>query len=86
MPGHNECWVCDRTIYSLIFWNQLIGTVELKKFTKGDEDFFISKIREVNPEGVKLNDKDNKGGCPMIYGSFTDWKPTPMLDIREYCE
>lgn len=23
--GENDCWICDRQIYSLIFWNELIG-------------------------------------------------------------
>jgi len=55
LPGYNECWVCDRTIYSLIFWNQLIGTVELRKFTKADEDFFISKIKEASADGARLD-------------------------------
>ena len=34
--GQNECWVCDRKIYSLIFWNELIGNIELRKFTFED--------------------------------------------------
>jgi hypothetical protein len=24
-PGQEPCWVCDRQIYSLIFWNENIG-------------------------------------------------------------
>ena len=21
----NDCWICDKQIYTLIFWNQLVG-------------------------------------------------------------
>lgn len=28
-PGeHQGCWVCDRQIYSLMFWNEKIGTLQ----------------------------------------------------------
>lgn len=41
---NNNCWVCDKKIYSMIFWNQLVGAVELRKFTKADADWFVAKI------------------------------------------
>ena len=29
---------------------------------------------------------DNKGGCPYIYGQFTNWEPKRMFEIREFCD
>ena len=25
VPGDFECWICDKQIYTLIFWNEMIG-------------------------------------------------------------
>jgi len=88
IPGHNECWVCDRHVYSLIFWNELIGIIELRKFSKEDKDFFMTRIHEINPDpdGIEIDKIKCERGCPMIYGEFTNWKPKPMTEIREYCE
>ena len=50
LPGQNECWVCNRNVYSLIFWNELIGILELKKFSHEDRDFFLTRIQNLNPD------------------------------------
>lgn len=86
VSNNNNCWVCDKKVYSMIFWNQLVGAVELRKFTVADSDWFVAKIQKLNPD-LKDIEREMKGGphCPMIYGSFTNWKPKRMQDIREYC-
>ena len=28
----------------------------------------------------------SKGSVPEIYGSFTNWQPKKMFDIREFCD
>jgi len=54
LPGRNECWVCDRKVYSVIFWNELVGLIELKKFSKSDKAWFIKEIGKFNPDPAEL--------------------------------
>ena len=37
----NECWVCDRQVYTLIFWNELIGAAEMSNFSMEDKNYII---------------------------------------------
>ena len=54
LPGRNECWVCDRKVYSIIFWNEMVGLVELRKFSQNDKEWFINRIDEFNPDPADL--------------------------------
>ena len=86
LPGRNECWGCDRKVYSIIFWNELVGLVQLSKFSKSDTKWFIQKVQEFNPDPKELEKEKCKMGAPTMYGEFTNWKPKKMREIREYCD
>lgn len=45
-PGENACWVCDRQVYSLIFWNEIIGAAQAVSISIKDRNYIIKKIRE----------------------------------------
>ena len=83
-----ECFVCDKDVYSLVFWNEAVGAIEAKKFGEGDKDFFLDSLKSINGSDLMspLEKEGPQRGCPMIYGAFTNWKPKRMYEIREYCE
>ena len=83
-----ECFVCDKDVYSIVFWNEAVGAIEAEKFTSLDKDFFMDNLKRINGSDLMtpLKKEGPKRGCPMIYGSFTNWKPKRMFEIREYCE
>lgn len=31
-----ECYMCDKEVYSIVFWNELIGAMEMTKYTNKD--------------------------------------------------
>jgi hypothetical protein len=37
-------------------------------------------------ELIKFNKVLPKGDGPYIYGSFTNWQPIQMHEIKEYCD
>mmetsp|Transcript_33921 Transcript_33921/g.52236 ORF Transcript_33921/g.52236 Transcript_33921/m.52236 type:complete len:183 (+) Transcript_33921:179-727(+) len=88
--GHNECWVCDRQVYSLIFWNELIGAAQMAQFSPADRNFIISHIKGFNKDQADLMpapmQTPNQQKCPMIFGEFTNWRPKRMFDIKEFCD
>lgn len=85
--GRNDCWVCDHHIYSLIFWNELVGLVELRKYSAADAKYIVSRVKEMNNEKddedvpLLLHDPDAEDGqaptpvVPTIYGECTNWEP-----------
>jgi len=79
--AHEDCWICDREVYTLIFWSPVIGRFEMKKVSEADQTFIIKNIDEFNPHH-QVEERDN---VPHIYGQFTNWKPKRMYEIREYC-
>lgn len=88
--GHNDCWVCDRHIYSLIFWNKRIGAIGVQQVPREDQEYILGKIREFAKEedsgAQKSKAEAEHSDTPYIYGSFTNWKPRRMFEIREYCD
>ena len=85
------CWVCDRQIFSLIFWNEYIGYSQAAAVSIKDRNFLINKIKEWNrfEETDKTENTPYPGNqtvFPTIYGDFTNWKPKRMFEIREYCD
>lgn len=47
-----ECFVCDKDVYSVVFWNELIGAVEISKYTKKDQAVFLEKLHEINGDEI----------------------------------
>ena len=82
--GHNECWVCDRKIYSIIFWNKEIGLMAEAEVPLEDQKFLVQNIERINPREDDLPQNDLSH--PLIYGQFTNWKPRRMFEIREFCD
>lgn len=37
----NDCWHCDKHIYSVIFWNELIGNIQMAKYRPEDKQFIV---------------------------------------------
>lgn len=79
--SHEDCWICDREVYTLIFWSPVIGRFEMKKVSEADQTFIIKNIDGFNPHR-QVEEREN---TPYIYGQFTNWKPKRMYEIREYC-
>lgn len=46
--GEKECWICDKQVYSLIFWNELIGSARAAAFSAEDREFVIQKLEHIN--------------------------------------
>lgn len=69
--GEKECWICDKQVYSLIFWNELIGAVQAKMTPTEDRDWVIQKIQDINrfvPPPPAYQSHKDKIYCPYIYG------------------
>ena len=46
--GENDCYICDRQIYSIVFWSEPIGSIHLKMFEKDDVQFLIDHVKKIN--------------------------------------
>lgn len=80
--NQGDCWICDREIYSIIFWNRIIGTMQIRKISAADQQYLIEEVNDINHNEMPKTEDDN----PLIYGQFTNWKPKRMYEIREYCD
>lgn len=59
----NPCWVCDRHIYSIILWNEMIGAAQMARFESKDKKFIIQQVKQIN-----LSENQNSAEAPVIYG------------------
>ena len=46
--GDHDCWICDKQIYSLIFWNELIGYWEMDALEREDDGFITRFFKKNN--------------------------------------
>ena len=69
-----DCWVCDRVVYSLIFWNEEIGQFLVSKVDQADQEYLVTKIEEFKSEASEPVDGQSESTKPLIYGEFTNWK------------
>lgn len=53
--NQSDCWVCDRDIYTLIFWNETIGEALIEQVSYDDKAFIKDRIQE-----FQLNDSRPK--------------------------
>ena len=75
--------MCDRHIYSVIFWNEDIGQITLDLTDFADIDFFEDHLDRICAQNKVEQPDDSE--VPVIYGQFTNWMPMKMMDIRDYC-
>ena len=80
----NLCWICDKQIYSLVFWNEYVGQYQAGEFSRDDRNFIAKNIERINKDKEPVQDEEDK--APYIYGQFTNWQPKRMFEIKEYCE
>ena len=75
----NECWMCDKWRYTMIFWNTNLG----RQFQIQDvqlEEMFAKLVKNVNPRFRKfIKNEKNHFGKAYICGSFTNWEPRKMM-------
>lgn len=69
--AENECWICDKQVYSLIFWNELIGSAQSATFSHEDREFVVKKLADINR--FQAAAPQGQVHCPYIYGQFTNW-------------
>jgi len=55
-----DCWVCDRVVYSLIFWNEEIGQFLVSKVDQADQEYLVTKIEEFKSEASEPVDDQNE--------------------------
>lgn len=84
----NECWMCEKWRYSLIFWDAK-QTHEFQIQDSGLEELLQNLIMQsnVNIEHAfeKQQVKMPYSGQPYILGTFTDWQPRRMMTVGEFC-
>jgi hypothetical protein len=75
----DQCWICDKHIYSLIFWSPSIGHSMQIDLDDGEKNRIISQIEIINHENEM-----EESGPPLICGSFTDWRYKSMMTLDAY--
>lgn len=70
---HHKCWVCERHIYSLLFWNEDIG--KLRNINVKNQEQFLKLIK-------KLPYKTRR---PVVYSFESNWAGREMQTISEFC-
>ena len=71
-----KCWVCDRTIYSILLWSPGIG--KIKQIDAKNKDQILRKIVPMAPSDPQII-------RPIIYCNKNQWKGQEMLTQSEYC-
>lgn len=67
-----HCWVCDRHIYSLLFWNPEIG--RLKDLKVKNEQIALRTIKPISHETKR----------PVLYCFNNNWEGQEMHTISEF--
>ena len=56
------------------------------KIPLSDQKYILAHLKEINKR-TKIDESDTiNQERPFIYGSFTNWKPKRMFEIREFCD
>ena len=80
----DNCWVCDRWMYTLYFWNQEIGcfndvnNIGIDKETKVS---LVEKIRLHNPESYLASED-----VPVLFSNITNWRPRPFITLMDFLD
>jgi hypothetical protein len=71
--GATTCWVCDRYIYSLIFWNESIGN--LKRLNVKNSQQIIDSL-------VRFPGETDR---PILYSEANRWHGQELHTVSEFC-
>lgn len=72
-----QCWVCDKHIYTILFWSPHLGLHHSLNPLNGKQ--LIQSILD-NQSNTLLDKKQ-----PYITSSFSNWQYQPMLDLEAFC-
>ena len=75
-----ECWICDKASYCLVFWSKRTGAQDEDSITVAQEENLVSQIERANNQ---FEDFEWKG--PVYFCQMTGWKPMPMLPLIDFC-
>ena len=89
----NECWICDRHVFSVIFWSRAMAFKMTPIFNKEQTEIVRYAIDcDLNEEegkeliytnaNVKYSQLDNQ--VPYLCGSFTGWRYHKMYSLEEF--
>ena len=82
VSNEQHCWVCNHSIYTLIFWNEQIGAYnELIGLGISEKE----KSRLVHH--IRLNDfrgMHGKSDVPALFSNQTNWKGKPFIKFGEF--
>ena len=84
----DECWICDQSNYSLIFWDA--DFIAKKAYIRSDDRYQAHIMKEIMASLYKITPKSTEDALavqypdvPIIYGDFTNWEPKPFHEICE---
>ena len=94
----SDCWVCDRHIYSVLFWNKGIGNLmnteianktTVLKFIKAKNKQFLSTMKKGSQRALQIIKQESKQQSdlerPVIYSESTGWVGRELHTLSEYC-
>eukprot|EP00347_Sterkiella_histriomuscorum_P002614 403367462 len=74
-PACCECWVCNKYIYTLIFWSKCIEY-------QLNDDYHQNEIDQL----LKLSPaKISESPIPQILGGFNQWHAQQMIPLHDFC-
>ena len=84
LQQEDSCWVCDRWMYCLYFWNQDIGCfndVNRIGIDKPTKVHVVDQVRLHNPDTYMDNED-----VPVLFSNITNWKPKPFMTILDFLD
>ena len=89
----NECWICEKHVYSVIFWSKAkayqLNPVLSKEKTDEvrfeiDRDLVDEDPGELIYENTNVKYRYLENQVPYICGSFTGWRYRKMIPLEEF--
>ena len=72
VQGKNDCWVCDHQVYSMLFWNELVGKADEYLFDATDRKYILKNLDHVlNEDNLERLQRGKE--LPFVTGQFTNW-------------
>ena len=78
----DECWHCGQHVLGLFLWNQRLGQIAGEK----NEDKVKYYHNYTDSLKADENFQPSVEYTPTIYARFTNWSPTVMREVTEFCK
>jgi hypothetical protein len=85
LEPNEKCWVCENYIYTVFFWSTSTGWATQDLDNGMEEEEIVQQVDDIHRRD-NSNGTMNTFEVPHVCSIYSNWKPTPMLPLKNFCD